>query len=55
VTAFVFVLLILSLVCFLVAAIAGYAADGRGWARTNFIALGLAFWVATALIAAFPH
>lgn len=57
-TAVLFVLLVLALVCFLVAAIVGYAAapaEGRGWARTNFLALGLAFWVATALIAAFPH
>ena len=54
-----FVLLVLALVCFLVAAIVGYAAtpEGRvaGWSRTNFMALGLAFWVATALISAFPH
>ena len=57
-TAVNFVLLVLALVCFLIAAIAGYAAsDGTagGWHRTNFVALGLAFWVATALIAAFPH
>lgn len=55
-----FVLLVLALVCFLIAALVGYAAapaDGRpvGWARANFLALGLAFWVATALIAAFPR
>ncbi len=54
-TAVNFVLLVLALVCFLIAAIAGYAGDGRGWVRTNFVALGLAFWVATSLIAAFPH
>lgn len=51
--------LILALVCFLVAAIVGYAVtpEGRpgGWTRTNFVALGLAFWVATALIALLPH
>lgn len=50
------VLLILALVCFLVAAIAGHAgpADGRpaGWARTNFVALGLALWVLTIVLTA---
>jgi hypothetical protein len=55
-----FVLLILALVCFLLATFAGHAGaapDGRpvAWTRTNFVALGLAFWVATAIIAAFPH
>lgn len=43
-----FVLLILALVCFLVAAISGYA--GGPIVRINFVALGLAFWVATLLI-----
>jgi hypothetical protein len=51
------VLLILALVFFLVAAVIGYgvAPDGRpaGWHRTNFVALGLACWVATEVIALF--
>jgi len=59
VTVFLFILLVLALVFFLVAAIAGYSSVGEGsppgWHRMNFVALGLACWVATALIAAFPH
>jgi len=53
------ILLIAGLVCFLIAAIVGHAhhpAEGPGpaWGRTNFMALGLAFWIITAIIAAFP-
>jgi hypothetical protein len=45
------ILLALALACFLIAAF---------WAppsppRVNFVALGLAFWVLTALIAGHPH
>lgn len=53
-----FILLVLALVCFLVAAVIGYGAAGDGtatWHRTNFVALGLAFWVVTFIIGAFPH
>jgi len=58
VNAVIIILLVLALVCFLVAAVVGYAAapaaDGRpvGWVRTNFVALGLVFWVATQLLVA---
>jgi len=52
------ILLIAGLVCFLVATIVGHhhPVDGTGpaWGRTNFVALGLAFWIVTAIIAAFP-
>lgn len=47
------ILLIAALVCFLVAAVIGYAGNSR-FGRTNFIALGLAFWVITAIIGAIP-
>ena len=52
------ILLIAALVCFLVAAVVGYAytADTRrGIGRADFIALGLALWVITLIIAALPH
>lgn len=40
----VLALLIAALVCFLVAAISGWApTNGAGWTRINFVALGLAF------------
>jgi uncharacterized membrane protein len=42
----VLLLLILGLVCFLAAAF------GATWRTVNLVALGLAFWIATALIAA---
>jgi hypothetical protein len=52
------ILLIAGLVFFLVAAVVGHAgpAEGPGpmWGRTNFVALGLACWIVTAIIAAFP-
>lgn len=48
------VLLIAALVCFLVAAVIGYAPNAR-IGRTNFIALGLAFWVVTAILAVIPR
>lgn len=54
-TIVLFLLLILALVCFLIAAFVGHAGGERPWARTNFIALGLAFWVLTLIVAAFPH
>ena len=50
-----FVLILLAVVCFLVATFTGYAAQGAGWARVNFIALGLALWAFSVLIPAFPH
>jgi len=51
----VLILLILGLVCFLVATVIGYGAgDGRGIGRTNFLALGLAFWILTQILAAIP-
>ncbi len=51
----VLVLLIAALVCFLVAAVIGHA-EGAGsrFGRTNFLALGLAFWVTTAIMGVFP-
>lgn len=49
----VLILLILGFVCFLVAAVIGYAGDSR-IGRTNFIALGLAFWITTQIIAVIP-
>lgn len=57
-TALSAVLLILALVFFLVAAVVGYSGtEGRppGWHRTNFVALGLACWVATEVIALLVH
>jgi hypothetical protein len=50
------ILLIAGLVCFLVAAVIGWAAtgDGGGIGRTNFLALGLAFWITTQIIAVIP-
>jgi hypothetical protein len=45
-----FVFKILALVFFLVATFSGYGRADAGWARTNFIALGLAFWVGAELI-----
>lgn len=49
--AVVIILLILSLVCFIVAAVLGYT-PAAPWARPNFIALGLACWMAVALLTA---
>jgi|tagenome__1003787_1003787.scaffolds.fasta_scaffold17737807_2 ABC-type transporter Mla subunit MlaD len=50
------ILLILALVFFIVAAVVGYTAapDGArpGWHRTNYVAVGLACWVATELLVA---
>lgn len=43
------ILLILALVCFLVAAI-----NHPSLSRVNFVALGLALWVFTAILAAVP-
>jgi hypothetical protein len=53
------ILLIAGLVCFLVATIVGHhhhPAEGTAptWGRTNFVALGLAFWILTEIIGAFP-
>lgn len=42
------ILLVLALVCFIIGA-TGYAVG-----RVNMVALGLAFWVATHLLAALP-
>jgi hypothetical protein len=47
---FALILKILALVFFLVATFTGYGRTDAGWARTNFIALGLAFWVGSDLI-----
>ena len=47
------ILLILALVFFIVAAVVGYgpgAATSQGWHRTNFLGIGLACWVLTAII-----
>lgn len=50
------ILLILALVFFIVAAVVGYTvpADGArvGWHRANYVAVGLACWVATELLVA---
>lgn len=50
-----FILLLLAFVCFLIAAFVGHAGGERSWTRTNFIALGLALWVLTLIIAVFPR
>jgi hypothetical protein len=42
------ILLVLALVCFIIGA-SGYAVG-----RVNMVSLGLAFWVATALLSALP-
>lgn len=47
------ILLIAALVCFLVAAVIGYAPNSR-LGRANFIALGLAFWVITVIMGVIP-
>lgn len=49
----VFVLLIVALTLFLVAALAGYAPNGAGWQRINLVALGLACMVAAQLVPLF--
>lgn len=49
------ILIIAAIICFAVAAVAGGPhADGAGWRRTNYVAVGLALWAITVLISLFP-
>ncbi len=45
-----FIFKIVALVFFLIAAFSGYGRADAGWAKANFIGLGLAFWVGAELI-----
>lgn len=49
----ILILLILGLVFFLVATVIGYSGEARA-ARINWMSLGLACWILTAILAAIP-
>jgi hypothetical protein len=46
----VWILKILALVFFLIAAFSGFGRENAGWTRANFIGLGLAFWLGAEML-----